>query len=84
MSEHEIKFIRQGRYVDPNGKDLGAVEKEKSKAAGNDQGDSGSQQAAEDTRTVAQLKDALTAKGVAFEKDAVKADLQKLAADHGA
>ncbi len=88
----EVKFIKDGRLVDPNGKDLGAAptpNSEPAKTSDDGRGtpplDPGTPpQAPEDTRTVAELKAALDAKGVQYDQNAKKADLQALAAEHSA
>ena len=68
MAEQEVKFIVRGRFVSPDGADLGPAENE---------------QVEQDDRTVSELTAALEAAEVEIPSGSKKADLLKLAQQHG-
>lgn len=78
MADKTPEFIVRGRRVDPNGKDLGAAPEQAAEVEEQEEGEEGA-----DTRKVEELRSALEAAGVEIPSGAKKADLQKLAAQHG-
>lgn len=77
----DVKFIVRGRFVSPEGKDLGPAPKAGELAEQAEEQEEGEDGA--DTRKVEELRSALEAAGVEIPSGAKKADLQKLAAQHG-
>lgn len=80
----EIKYVVNGKYVDPNGKELGDAPSKADRAKKPGKAADAGTPPAEDNRTVDQLKAALEAAKVTIPADAKKDDLLKLAADNKA
>ena len=81
MAEQDVKFIVRGRFVNPEGKDLGPVEAEQPEEQPEEQDEE--QGEGTDTRKVEELRDALEAAEVEIPSGSKKADLLKLAQQHG-
>lgn len=80
MTKQEVKFIVRGRLVSPEGKDLGAAPKAGEVA---EEAEGQEEEEGADTRKVEELRSVLEAAQVEIPSGAKKADLQKLAQQHG-